>query len=165
MKYKTTVGDQEFAIEINCDGEVCVDGCCLPVDFRWLEGNSIFSLLMDHASFEALVEERQDGYNVLLGGRMFNVRVEDERMLRLKQDSQGFPLPSGEIAIKSPLPGLVVAVPVSVGQPVQAGDVLVILESMKMENELRAPRDGKVSSVRVQAKQNVDLNQILLVIS
>ncbi len=60
------------------------------------------------------------------------------------------------------MPGLVVAVPVEEGQAVKKGDVLVILESMKMQNELKSPRDGTVSRVRVEAGDNVEQKETLL---
>ncbi len=165
MKYKTTVGDQQFDIEIIQDNEVIVNGQRAPVDFRWLEGRAIFSLLLEHNSYEALVEERGDVYHVLLGGRMFNVRVENELTQYLKQAHRKFAPPTGELAIRAPMPGLVVMTPVRVGQEVQEGDTLVILESMKMENEIKSPRAGQVTAIRVQPRQSVALNQILLVLS
>jgi biotin carboxyl carrier protein len=63
------------------------------------------------------------------------------------------------------MPGLIVAIPVNEGQLVKKGDVLIILESMKMENELKAPRDGSVSAVRVTSRQNVEQNQTLVTIT
>jgi biotin carboxyl carrier protein len=163
MKYKTTVGDQEFDIEINREDEVIVNGRRVPVDFHWLEGRAIFSLLIEHDSHEALVEEHGDTYSVLLQGRMFDVHVEDER--RLARTSREFAVPSGEILFRAPMPGLMVTVPVTVGQAIQKGDVLAVLESMKMENELRAPRDGVVSAVRVRPGQSVMQDQVLLILS
>jgi biotin carboxyl carrier protein len=63
------------------------------------------------------------------------------------------------------MPGSIVDVPVQEGQAVEEGSVLVILESMKMENELRAPRAGVVSQVRVQSGQNVEQNETLVAIT
>ena len=60
------------------------------------------------------------------------------------------------------MPGLVIAVPVEEGQPVEKGDVLLILESMKMQNELKSPRAGKVSRVRVAPGDRVEQKQTLL---
>ena len=64
--------------------------------------------------------------------------------------------------IKSPMPGLIVAVKVASGQAVKKGETLVILESMKMENELKAPREGKVGVVKVEARQAVEQGQPLV---
>jgi biotin carboxyl carrier protein len=60
------------------------------------------------------------------------------------------------------MPGLVVAIPVVEGQVVKTGDVLVVLESMKMQNELKSPRDGTVARLRVQAGDSVEQKQVLL---
>jgi 3-methylcrotonyl-CoA carboxylase alpha subunit len=68
----------------------------------------------------------------------------------------------GEFSLKAPMPGLVVAVPVAEGETVSKGQNLVILESMKMQNELRAPRDGVVQRVRVKAGERVEQNQLLV---
>ena len=60
------------------------------------------------------------------------------------------------------MPGLVVAIPIAEGQEVQKGQVLVILESMKMQNELKSPRDGVVSHIKVKAGESVEQKQVLL---
>ncbi|MCW5887251.1 MAG: DUF2118 domain-containing protein, partial [Anaerolineales bacterium] len=62
----------------------------------------------------------------------------------------------GEFVLKAPMPGLIVKVAVNEGDEVKKGDVLVILESMKMQNELKSPRDGKVSRVQVKAGDSVE---------
>jgi biotin carboxyl carrier protein len=165
MKYYTTIDDQTFEIEINQLGELCIDGECAEVDFQSIGNGSIYSLLLGNASYEALVEARDDFYEVLVQGTLYRVSVEDERMRRLAQAARGFAPPSGEIAIKAPMPGLIVAVSVTQGQQVQEGQVLVVLESMKMENELRAPRAGVVSQIRVEGGQSVEQHETLVAIT
>jgi biotin carboxyl carrier protein len=86
-------------------------------------------------------------------------------MRRLAEAAQGFAPPSGEIAVKAPMPGLVVDVAVREGQAVKAGSILVILESMKMENELKAPRAGVISQVRVHRGQTVEQHETLVAIT
>ena len=66
--------------------------------------------------------------------------------------------------LKAPMPGLVVAVPVADGQPVKKGEILLILESMKMQNELKSPRDGTILRVKVKAGDSVEQNQVLLTV-
>jgi biotin carboxyl carrier protein len=165
MKYYANVDEHTFEIEINQLGELCIDGECAEVDFQSIGGGSIYSLLLGNASYEALVEARDDCYEVLVQGTLYRVCVQDERMRRLAQAARGFAPPSGEIAIKAPMPGLVVDVPVQTGQAVEQGSVLVVLESMKMENELKAPRAGVVSQVRVQSGQSVEEQEILVAIT
>jgi cytochrome P450 len=69
---------------------------------------------------------------------------------------------SGEFQLKAPMPGLVVAVPVTEGQAIQQGDVLVILESMKMQNELKAPRAGTVTRLKVKAGDSIEQKQVII---
>ena len=164
MKYVTTVGEQTYSIEINRDGEIVIDGERFAADLHAIDGLGTYSLLLDNASFEALVEERQGELGVLLRGRLYPITVEDERARRLSEASGGSAAASGEVAIKSPMPGLIVAVKVSAGEAVTKGQPLVILESMKMENELKSPRAGKVASVRVEPRQAVEQGQVLVVV-
>lgn len=165
MKYAASVGDQTFIIDVNRDDQVTLDGETIPVDLRSLDQATAYSLLLDHDSYEVMVNEANGDYQVLLLGHLFTVRVEDERARRLAQASHGFAPPPGEIQIKAPMPGLIVAIPIEEGQWIKQGDVLVVLESMKMENELRAPRDGTVASIRVQIHQSVEHNQILVTLA
>jgi biotin carboxyl carrier protein len=73
-------------------------------------------------------------------------------------------LSTGSGEIHSPMPGLIVAIPVEVGQEVAAGQTVVILESMKMQNELKAPIAGVVETVNCHPKQTVEKNALLMVI-
>ena len=165
MKYSTTVGDKTFLIDVNREDEVTVDGEVVPLNLISIDRATAYSLLLNNDSYEILVDEESGDYQVLLSGHLFYVHVEDERARRLAQASRGFTPASGEIHIKAPMPGLIVAIPVTEGQLVKKGDVLLVLESMKMENELKASRDGTVSVVRVKARQSVEQNQTLVTIT
>jgi biotin carboxyl carrier protein len=96
---------------------------------------------------------------------LYQASVLDERARRLTQAGGGAGAHSGEATIKAPMPGLIVAVPASEGQAVKKGQTLVVLESMKMENELKAPRDGTVASVKVVPRQNVEQHQPLVILT
>jgi acetyl/propionyl-CoA carboxylase alpha subunit len=165
MKYIATVDDQAYEIEINSEREVEVNGQRLTVDFQSVAGEPVYSLLVQGRSHEAYVHEVDDGLIVQLAGRMYHVRVEDDRQRRLREASGGREVPGGDYQLKSPMPGLVVAVPVESGQTVERGDILVILESMKMQNELKAPRAGSVTQLRVKSGDRVDQNQVMLTLS
>jgi len=164
MKYAVTVGDQTLTVEIDQADQVIVDGQSRHVDLKSIDGDSLFSLLLDNHSFEIFVERRGHDYQIMLDGEMHIVRVEDERLARLAEIGSRSGKPMGEVMIKAPMPGLVIAVPAEAGEPVKVGDGLVILEAMKMENEIRAPRDGMVKSVRVSAGEAVEKDQVLVVI-
>lgn len=164
MKYVTIINDQRFEIEIDKDGSLLVNGEPRVVDFLALD-TALFSVIMDNRSYEAVIEEREGSYEVLLGGNLYTGRVLDERALLLATRRGGLDIDSGEISIVAPMPGLIIAVPVEEGQAVQAGQTLVILESMKMQNELRAPRDGVVQRISVEPGQSVEQNKTLITLA
>lgn len=162
MKYVTTVGEREFLVEIIDERHVSIDGKTYEVDFVSVSGQPVYSLIADGKSHEAYVRESDEGWQVLLRGRLYPVRVEDEREKRLRAAAGGGVAETGEFHLKAPMPGLVVAVPVEEGQQVKKGQVLLILESMKMQNELKSPRDGTVSRIKVRAGESVEQKQPLL---
>lgn len=164
MRYITVVGDRTYTIDIDREGEVVIDGEVRPLDMRAIGQEGLYSLLVRNESFESLVEESDDGYRVLLDGTLYHVRVVDERARRLAEAAGAFTPATGELTVKSPMPGLIVSLPVQVGDLVKKGQVVAVLESMKMENELKAPRDGKVVAIKVEPRQAVEQNQVLLVI-
>jgi biotin carboxyl carrier protein len=164
MKYATTIGEKTYIIEINRDGEVTIDGQTYPIDLRAID-EVTFSLLLENNSFEALVDLGSgEDVNVLLRGRLYAAQVMDERAIRLSKAGEGGAASSGEFTLKSPMPGLIVAIPVNEGEAVKKGQTLIVLESMKMENELKAPRDGTVGSIKVKMRQSVEQHQPLVVV-
>ena len=87
-------------------------------------------------------------FNITVNGVAYNVTVEESA--------------AGAVQVNSPMPGNILDVKVSAGQAVQAGDVLVILEAMKMENEIVAPQDGTVASVSVKKGDTVNSGDLLV---
>lgn len=163
-RYTTVVGDRPFEVVIHTDGRVEVDGQVLAVDLQHIADEQVWSLLVEHHSYEVYTEFVEGQWRVLVDGERHEVVVEDERLRRLKALGTKSATPAGDIQIKAPMPGLVVKVLVVEGRPVAANQPVVILEAMKMENELRAPRAGRVKSIRVQPGQTVDQGQVLLVL-
>jgi biotin carboxyl carrier protein len=162
MKYITTIEGIEYAVEVLDARHISVNGRVLQVDFESVSGQPVFSLIVDGKSYESYVYEGEQDWQVYLRGRLYPARVEDEREKRLRAAAGGRVSDSGEFHLKSPMPGLVVAVPVEEGQSIKKGQVLLILESMKMQNELKAPRDGTVHRVRVKVGESVEQKQTLL---
>jgi biotin carboxyl carrier protein len=188
MKYLAEVNGQSFQVTIEDGGRVVVGDRAFSVDLQDIDEQALFSLLMDHQSYELVVDEGQGGYRVLLLGEMYEVAVEDDRPRRtgrrvsrpaVSSGSRPFDTPSatqdrpfgssaaaqGDRVVRAPMPGLVVQVPVSVGQEVAVGDVLVVLESMKMENELPAPRGGVVRAIHVSVGDTPRLDEPLVTLS
>lgn len=164
MKYIATINEKEFEIEIGHDHEIMINGQLYEIDFQLLPDGGVVSLLLNNYSWEAVVEERDEQFEVLLKGEIYTVTVQDERAHRLAKARGKATAVTGEASITAPMPGLIVAIPVQAGDVVHKGDRVVILESMKMENELRAPRDGVILRVTSAPGASVEKGQVLVVI-
>ncbi len=162
MKYITTVEGKQFLVEIIDEKHVNVDGKVYEVDFESVNGQPVYSLIVDGKSHEGYAARGDEDWQVLLHGRLYPVTVEDERERRLRSAAGGGVVEAGEFHLRAPMPGLVVTIPVEEGQTIKRGQVLVILESMKMQNELKSPRDGTVGRVRVKPGETVEQKQTLL---
>jgi acetyl/propionyl-CoA carboxylase alpha subunit len=162
MKYITTIDDRQYTVEIVDDKHVSVDGKVYEIDFESVSGQPVYSLIVDGRSHESYIYQGDDNWQVLLRGRLYPVNVEDEREKRLRAAAGGRVAETGEYHLRAPMPGLVVAVQVIEGQKVKKGQVILILESMKMQNELKSPRDGTIGRIRVRAGESVEQKQTLL---
>ena len=162
MKYITTVEDKQFVIEIVDDKHINVNGKVYEIDFETVSGQPVYSLIVDGKSHESYVYQGDESWQVLLRGRLYPVTVEDEREKRLRAAAGGGVAETGEYHLRAPMPGLVVALPIAEGQEVKKGQVILILESMKMQNELKAPRDGIMGRIRVKSGETVEQKQTLL---
>ena len=162
MKYIAEVDGSEFTVEILDEHHIRFGKEILEVDLAAVSGQPLFSLIVNGESFEGYVYPDELSWQVLLLGRSYLVTIEDEREKRLRT-SDATPSSQGrEFTLKAPMPGQAVAVLVGQGQLVDKGEILVILESMKMQNELRAPFAGTVARLRVKAGDSVQQKQILL---
>ena len=162
MKYITTIEEKQFTVEIIDEKHVSVDGKVYEIDFESVSGQPVYSLIVDGRSHESYIYQGDENWQVLLRGRLYPVTVEDEREMRLRAAAGGRVAETGEFHLRAPMPGLVVAVPVTEGQEVKKGEVILILESMKMQNELKAPRDGTIGRIRVRPGESVEQKQTLL---
>jgi acetyl/propionyl-CoA carboxylase alpha subunit len=165
MKYLATIGDAQFTIDINRDGQVTVDGEVVNVDMRQMLDTTMYSLIINGISHDVRMNEGDGVYLAELSGEIFEVVVEDERTRRLAGLKGGPGAMTGEALIKAPMPGVVIDVLVTQGQEVEKGDIVVILESMKMQNEFKAPRSGKVHTVRVAAGDKVEQDAVMLTVT
>ncbi len=120
------------------------------------------SMLMDGASVSVEFEDHDDEVGVHLRGQVLKVDVADERRARLRA-AAGFSV-EGKQIITAPMPGKVVKVLVKPGEEVAEGQGLVVVEAMKMENELKSPKAGKVSEVHTREGQTVEMNAKLMVV-
>ncbi|HEY6072069.1 MAG TPA: biotin/lipoyl-containing protein [Anaerolineales bacterium] len=163
MKYIASIEGREYTIEIVDDKHIRVGERLMEVDFDSVSGQPIYSLIVDGKSYESFIYPGDDrDWQVMLQGRQFPVTVEDEREKRLRVAGGGQVAEGAEYQMKAPMPGLVVSVLVEEGQKVEKGQLIIVLESMKMQNELKSPRSGTIGRIRVKARETVDQRQTLL---
>ena len=163
MRYRVVVEGHLFDIEVGPGGRVWVDRRSLSVDLGCIDGQSLYSLLVDNRSYETHVEMKDDGEcQVTVAGRPYRacLRGEVHTSTRAVHGHQA----SGPVEISAPLPGLLVEMRVSEGQRVGNGEVVAVLESMKMHLELRTPRLGVVHTLCAAAGQEVAQGDVLAVI-
>jgi len=161
MKYIADIDGLEFPVEILDEHRIRFGKEILEVDLAAVSGQPLYSLIVNGESFEGYVYPDEQSWQVLLMGRSYSVNIQDEREKRLRSSETG-PGPGREFTLKAPMPGLAVTVPIKEGQHVEKGQILVILESMKMQNELRAPYSGTVARLRIKAGESVQQKEILL---
>ncbi len=164
MTYSATAGGQDYSIDIEGSGGVVVDDRAFAVDLRPIDGEHLYSLLMDNESYELFVERREGMYYVLVEGDRYVIDVEDARLRQLKAAGEQAHQVTGAATVAAPMPGLVVRLLVEPGQAVGVDQGLLILEAMKMENEIRSPQEGVVKSINVQAGQAVNPGDVLAVV-
>jgi len=164
MRYFVTIGDRVVEVDLTGDTPM-VDGTPVRAEMAALPGTPVRSLIADGRSYtlSAHAEERRGRWTLTLGGRKLTVDAIDERTRAIREMS-GVAEDEGEKTILAPMPGLVLRVEVEVGQAVKAGQGVVIVEAMKMENELKAPADGVVASIQVQPGQTVDKGAVLVIL-
>lgn len=164
MKFIAEINQQEYEIQLINDHQAEIDGELHEINFESIGKQLTYSLLVDGKSFEVNLYQENGTWEVILRGRRYSVRVEDERERLLRSAAGRSSLEDGRYCLQAPMPGLVISIPVSEGQQVAEGDVLLILESMKMQNELTAPREGTVTGIRVEINENVDRKQTLVIV-
>lgn len=162
MKYITTIEGREYLVDILDDHRVSIDGVIYPVDFMPVGDEQVYSLVVNGKSVDASVYPNEDTWQVLFQGNLFSATVEDEREKRLRAALGGRVAEHEDFYLKAPMPGMVISIPVHEGQMIKKGEVLVVLESMKMQNELRSPREGKVTRLRVKAGDRVEYKETML---
>ena len=163
MLFDASVGGSVHRVEVQPSGDgyrVMIDGRPLDVDVVSADEH-VVSLLLEGRSHELGLEFETGGVRVHF--REGSVMVElAEASARV---AAGTPRPGGPARLTAPMPGRVVHVLVTEGASVEAGQGLVVVEAMKMENELRAPRAGRIELVAVREGQAVDAGALLVVVA
>lgn len=153
MKLEITIDGRIRTLEIPESGEAryVLDSEPLAADAREVEPG-IYSILIEDRSYEVKIETGAEGLWAGVNGRRYAVSVRDPRRLSRDRHAIGA---AGRQQVSSPMPGKVVRVLVGAGEEVAAGQGLVVVEAMKMQNEIRSPKAGRVVAVLVAEGQTV----------
>ena len=168
MKYTVRMQQRVFLVEITGEAPayaLTIDGEPFQVDAANLGDDSLLTMLLNGESVLAHTrhaDSRRDAFDVSIGGKYRRLEVLDElasASYKLQEEKA-----RGLFVLEAPMPGLVVAVRVQPGDRVEAGTPLVVMEAMKMQNELASEVAGIVREVRAKVDQAVDSGYELLVI-
>jgi len=166
MQFIVTARSQTHRVDVTQDSgryRVTLGDRVWDVDAR-LTAHGIYSLLIDGVSHVADVDDRAGECVVEVGGETYSVQVEEHTRYIIRTRGGAANSAQGQ-TLKAPLPGKITHVSVQAGDAVTAGQSLVVIEAMKMENELKAVAPGTVREVRVTAGQAVNAGDVLIVIA
>ena len=163
MRYIVDVDGRRLEVSLDADG-VRVDGELVDAQLSDVEGTPVRLVTIGSEVHRAIVrrDEGRGRYTLWLDGFRYAVEALDERTRAIRDLSAATTGPSGPAPLVAPMPGLVVRVHVSVGDVVAAGQGLVVMEAMKMENELRTTSAGTVRSIRAQPGLAVEKGAVLV---
>lgn len=163
MKYTVTVAGRAYEIEIEHDRLVWVNGRPLYVDLEQVGGLPIYSLDLGDNGYVLFVDRARSGYEVEVQGQIYPVTVQVQRP-QLSRPMACAGRQGTCLAVCAPLAGRLLSLPVTVGERVEAGQVVAVVESMKMKMELQAPCRGVVEGVEGPPDRDVDQGEALILL-
>lgn len=169
-RYYTQVGNKDVGFEVTQSEHGTIVRVVEPedaveerrVDFAAVHasvdtGEGLYSILSDGKSYQLYISRTPDGgFRVVIWRHRFDMRVLTEREWRLEKVAPKRSAPTGPLVISSPMPGLVKGVLVTEGDQVENGQRMIVLEAMKMENDITSQREGRIAKVHVEAGQIVE---------
>lgn len=162
MKYFVTVNGEDHEVTLDEEG-VQLDGERVSANVDTIDGSPVRMVTIGDEVHRVVVRPSSRGaYTLWLDGYRFEVEALDERARAIRELSGKSAGPSGPAPLIAPMPGLIVRVNARAGDAVQAGQGLVVMEAMKMENELRAPAAGRVKAVLAGPGTAVEKGAVLV---
>ncbi len=166
MKRQVISGDTIYQITYHLDQQSAeLEGHTYPYEWEDLGGGEYHMRTGTGNYHVLLLEQQPDGHLLFqVNGRIYRTRVRDEKQQLINEMGFGRDPAPGSLQITAPMPGKVLQILVDEDSQVRAGDPLIILEAMKMENELRAPADGMVTSISCQTGSSIEKHHTLITI-
>jgi pyruvate carboxylase subunit B len=163
MRYTVTLAGREFAVDLSGAAPV-IDGQTVEADLQQVPGTALHHLLVNGNSFDLILSEGEERghWEIHIGGRRLQADAIDERARAIRDMTGRSASVRGPRPVRAPMPGLVVRLDVETGQSVTPGQGIVIVEAMKMQNELKAEVAGIVSRILVAPGQPVEKGAILV---
>ena len=163
MMYVVEVNGRRFNVEV-LDGEAIVDGVKYRAAMHPVPGTPVRIVGVNDEVHRMVLRERvaRGRYRLWLDGHRYDAEALDSRARAIRDMQASVAKPAGPAPLRAPMPGLIVQLRVAVGDAVAAGDGLVVMEAMKMENELRALAAGKVRAVHVVVGAAVEKGALLV---
>lgn len=162
-EYTVNFADGEHKVSFGPDGSLSVDDQVVPVEILQTSEHT-FSVLVNGMSVKVVAHRSQEAYQVLVDSVQQDVVVESERERLLKAYATKAKAARRRYEVHAPMPALVVKVEVDVGDEVKDGQGLLILEAMKMENEIKSHQSGKVKKILVAEGKTVEKGELLLML-
>jgi pyruvate carboxylase subunit B len=161
--YVVEVNGRRLNVEIQ-DGKAIVDGVKYLVSIQTVAGTPVRIVGVNDAVHRVVLRERvaRGRYRMWLDGHRYDAEALDSRARAIRDMQASVAKPSGPAPLRAPMPGLIVQLRVKVGDTVTAGAGLVVMEAMKMENELRTVAAGKVRAVHVTVGSAVEKGALLV---
>ena len=157
------IGDKRFEWSFGGDNSISLDGKKIQADVQKILPGQ-YSVLLNGKSICAAVHRNDLIYTVIINGNVYNVEIETSLKKLNTLWSEAPHKKQLDMEVRSPMPGMVVRCEVKEGEKIAAGDGLLILEAMKMENEIRATIEGTVKKILVFDRQVVEKGELLLLI-
>ncbi len=163
MKYYVRLDGAEHEVELDANG-VHLDGEDVSAQVASIDGTPVRLVTIGNEVHRVIVRPgaTRGSYTLWLDGYRFDAEALDERTRAIRELSGAAAGPSGPAPLKAPMPGLIVRIHVAIGDEVQAGQGLVVMEAMKMENELRTTVAGRVKQIVVTPGIAVEKGAILI---
>jgi pyruvate carboxylase subunit B len=166
MRYFVRIDGEEHEVLLDADG-VHIDGADVAAQVTTIDGTPVRMVTIGNEVHRVVIRPgaNRGVYTLWLDGYRFDVEALDERTRAIRERAGSVAGPSGPAPVIAPMPGLIVRVNAQVGDAVQAGQGLVVMEAMKMENELRAQSAGRVKAVLVAPGAIVEKGALLIELS